>query len=302
MMYNRLANTTYLQMLWVGILMLLSTLIFSALSYVFALMFWGEESLNLALAGFTESSSEIAVLRLFQLASHLGLFIVPVLSLFFVVRSFQPDFLKLNTPLRVQPTLQVMVLYIVFLPLIQYLMEINQQMSFPESLRSLELWMMEKEEMATQLTNSFLSSTTTTSLLANLLIMAVVPALGEELLFRGLLNHWFGKIIRNPHLNIILVSLLFSAIHLQFFGFIPRFALGMVLGYLTLWTQSLWYPILLHLLNNGVTVLVYYGVAKSGSGMNPEEVGNLSNPVYMVLSVLATSMVLYAFWKRRIKF
>jgi membrane protease YdiL (CAAX protease family) len=76
----------------------------------------------------------------------------------------------------------------------------------------------------------------------------------------------------------------------------------MVLGYLALWTQSLWYPILLHLLNNGVTVLVYYGVAKSGSGMNPEEVGNLSNPVYMVLSVLATSMVLYAFWKRRIKF
>jgi len=218
-----------------------------------------------------------------------------------MVRRSNANFLMLNHGPKFTPLIRVFLLYIVFLPLVQYTVVLNQQLTFPESLKGLEQWMIDKESVAMTLTEAFLRVADWNTFMANFFILAMIPAIGEELLFRGLLMQWLGKAIRNPHINIIITAVLFSAIHMQFFGFLPRFILGVVLGYLAFWTQNLWYPILLHLLNNAITVVIYFWVARSGSDINPEEIGNMSNPSYVLLSILATSMLLHWFWKRRTK-
>lgn len=95
-------------------------------------------------------------------------------------------------------------------------------------------------------------------LLIALLVAAVVPALGEELLFRGMLQPLLQRLTTRPHLGIWLTAFIFSAIHFQFVGFLPRMLLGAFLGYAYWWSASLWVPILLHFLFNGVQVIGIY--------------------------------------------
>src|SRR5207344_1198984 len=97
--------------------------------------------------------------------------------------------------------------------------------------------------------------TSVLSLAINLFIIAFLPALGEELFFRGMMQKLFSQLTKNNHLAIIITSIIFSAIHLQFYGFLPRMVLGIFLGYLLVWSGSLWLPILAHFVNNASAVL-----------------------------------------------
>ena len=92
----------------------------------------------------------------------------------------------------------------------------------------------------------------------NLILIAIIPAVGEELLFRGYLQESFSKWLQNAHLAIIFSAFLFSAIHLQFHGFFPRFILGILLGYLFFWSGSIMIPIFAHFVNNALVVIFSY--------------------------------------------
>jgi hypothetical protein len=107
----------------------------------------------------------------------------------------------------------------------------------------------------------FFEDRSTGGLITNLLVMALVAALSEELFFRGLLQRMFIQNRMNAHVAIMLTAILFSAFHLQFFGFVPRLFLGIILGYLYHITQNLWVPIAAHFCNNAIAVLGahYYG-------------------------------------------
>jgi len=118
------------------------------------------------------------------------------------------------------------------------------------------------------------------------LVLAILPALGEELVFRGFLLRYFSNFIRNIHVNIFLVALLFSAMHMQFYGFLPRFALGLMLGYLFVWSGTLWLPVLVHFLNNSIPVVVYYLVAKGTLSVNPDDFGNTSSLWIIVVNAI----------------
>jgi len=109
-------------------------------------------------------------------------------------------------------------------------------MHLPEVLSRVEIWMRNSEESAEKLTDAFLSSASWTGFLVNLLMIAVLAAVGEELIFRGILIKIFHEWTRNLHVAVIISALLFSAFHLQFYGFFARLALGLVLGYLFVWT------------------------------------------------------------------
>ena len=94
--------------------------------------------------------------------------------------------------------------------------------------------------------------------LVNLVVIAILPGIGEELIFRGVLQKEIGLMARNPVLAIWIAAIIFSAIHLQFEGFLPRMVLGVVLGYLYYWTGNLWVPMLAHAFNNGIQILLIY--------------------------------------------
>ncbi|MBP5476431.1 MAG: CPBP family intramembrane metalloprotease [Paludibacteraceae bacterium] len=147
-------------------------------------------------------------------------------------------------------------------PGINLLAHLNQQLTLPAFLQPIEDIMREMEQKAEYLTGRFLQVSTIGGLLLNMFIMAFLPAMGEEMTFRGLLlnaltsRHTTHR--ATLHLAVWGVAILFSAVHLQFYGFIPRMLLGAYLGYLLIWTGSMWLPILAHFTNNVFAVLAYF--------------------------------------------
>jgi membrane protease YdiL (CAAX protease family) len=112
-------------------------------------------------------------------------------------------------------------------------------------------------------------------------MIAVLAAVGDELIFRGLLQRLFQEWTRNVHLAVIISALIFSAFHLQFYGFFGRFVLGLILGYLFVWTGSLWVPIVVHFFNNAMAVIISFLDSRGVVDADLESFGTSGN--YMVI-------------------
>ena len=141
------------------------------------------------------------------------------------------------------------------------LAELNNRIVLPECLSSLERFFRLKEAEAALHTERFLQADNVCVLLINLGLMAVLPALAEEMSFRGVLQQLLGG---RRHVAIWLTAVIFSAIHMQFYGFVPRMLMGALFGYVFVWTGSLWVPIVMHFVNNGMAVLLYYILSSKG--------------------------------------
>ncbi len=109
-------------------------------------------------------------------------------------------------------------------------------------------------------------------LLVNLIIVALLPAIGEELLFRGVIQKELVAKIENHHLAIITASVIFSGIHLQVQGFLPKFFIGLILGYAYYWTKSIWYPMILHFINNATQTLILFFIGDEMETMQEEAI------------------------------
>lgn len=300
-MLNKIGEATYVQIIFVGLVMFILGIAFVGIGYSVSSAVWGSEELKLALEGFSDTTSQISILKLFQFLSQLSIFAIPPIALVWVLRKKEVNFLCLRKLPDISIFFALLMLAITALPLIQFTMEINAQMHLPDFLKGMEDWMLEKETLAGDLTIKFLDVSTLLGFAVNIVVLAVMPAIGEELIFRGLLMKWFGKAISNIHVNIIIVAFLFSAIHMQFYGFIPRFLLGVLLGYTYYWTQSIWAPIWLHFVNNAFTVSAYFWVKSSGSDIDPEEVGNVDSISIIIVSVLVFSSIVWWIYHQRKK-
>ena len=151
---------------------------------------------------------------------------------------------------------------VALLPIVGVVNEWNQAISLPEFLAPLEAWMREAENAATELQERFLSGTSYLDLIVNIVVMAIAPAFCEELLFRGVIQNQLEKWCKNAHIAVWVAAIIFSAIHFQFYGFLPRMILGAALGYLLVYGKSLWLPIVAHALNNFMAVVVAWGANK----------------------------------------
>lgn len=148
-----------------------------------------------------------------------------------------------------------------------------------------------------EITKIVVLDSTISGLLMNLVIMAVIPAVGEELIFRGCLQRIFCKWIASPHVCIWLVAIIFSAIHMQFYGFLPRMLIGALFGYLYFWSKNIYVPIFAHFLNNAsVTVMafIYSGDGKSYEEMTAFEYD--TSDIY-VASLILTSIFVLIYYK-----
>jgi len=300
-MFDNLAEKNYLQLMLFGLVLLFSSLILMGLGYFLGIAIWNESDVTAALSGSIDNNIQLQYLKIMQILNQLSMFIIPPLTLFIILRKRIPDYLNLNRIPSLNFIVGIVILYISSLPLIQASMTINQQMVLPEFMSGVEEWMRDKEDLAAVLTEKFLKVDSFSGFSLNILMMAVLPAIGEELLFRGLLMRWFGKAINNIHIVIIITAFLFSAIHMQFFGFIPRFILGVILGYTYHWSKSLWVPIWLHFINNATTVTVYYYVNQSNSDVNPEEVGTIDNYGYLLFSLIIFAAIIRWLYQNRVK-
>lgn len=175
-------------------------------------------------------------------------------------------------------------------PLSQYLYWWNLQLPLPEQL-------LEMERSAEGMVRAIIQMDDVWELLLSLLTVGLVAALGEELIFRGLLQPRLCKLLGNEVLGIWVGAIVFSAIHMQFAGFLPRMILGVVLGYLFHWTRNLWVPIIAHFFFNGAQVVVQYFFKAQMDQLDPE---NMQQPPWALAILSLAGMALIAqFFKTR---
>ena len=188
---------------------------------------------------------------------------------------------------------------IVAMPFISLLTQLNQLMILPEWLSGLEVKMQELEQSAQKTTDLLLSGNSIVDYLSNLVFIAVIAAVAEEVFFRGVLQQLLVKLFNNKHAGVWSAALIFSLMHLQFYGFLPRIILGALLGYLFIWSKNLWIPILIHFMNNALVVTFNFFL-KDNSVYQALENPKLT-PLFIFSGILSLCLTLSLFWIYRAK-
>ncbi len=250
------------------------------------------------IALFSVSTESLDGMRIMQLSTQIGLFFFPPIlwTLFFEREPIAA--LGLKTPAPIIMFSLGVLLMLSALPLVHGLSEWNQSIQLPDSFSAVERKLRSMEDQAEALTEKFLSVSTLGGLMFNLMMIAVVPAVGEELLFRGVIQKQLVQSLRNNHLGVILGALIFSLLHFQFYGLIPRFLLGLFLGYFFLWSGSLWVPMLMHFVNNGLAVVAYYLHFNGVSDIPMEDFGSVTVWWQWAISGMISLFILISAYRR----
>jgi uncharacterized protein len=232
--------------------------IFIFLGIIFASIFFGT-GLD-ALSGKIDTSNpgNIPVLKFLQACFSIGLFVFPPLLTAWFLNGKIGVYLKLNKTFTLYGLMLAIFLLFFSVPIINFLVMINKSIKFPDFLKGMEDVFKTMENSAEKTTNAFLEASSVKSYLINLLVIALIPAIGEELTFRGIFQRLFHEWTKNIHIAIFVSAFIFSALHFQFYGFFARWLLGVLLGYLFYWSGNLWLPIIAHFFNNSLAVTLFY--------------------------------------------
>jgi len=205
----------------------------------------------------TGNPADIESVKLMQLVQSLGMFVLPPLVFAYFCSNKPTGFLHFNRNINWLHIALVIFFMILIIPGINLLTTLNQQLVLPKMFAGIEAWMKSSEEQMAKLTEQLLNVHTLAALGFNVFLIAMIPALGEELFFRGTVQGIFRQKM-NVKVAIWITAILFSAIHLQFYGFFPRMLLGAFFGYLLFWSENIWLPIVAHFTNNGIAIIFYY--------------------------------------------
>lgn len=167
--------------------------------------------------------------------------------------------------------LVVLAVFVVSLPAMNWLVAVNESMSLPSWMSGVEQLMRASEDAAADITRDLLQFNSVGELLTRLFVIGLMAGLSEEILFRGAMLRTMQDSRLGTHAVVWIVAIVFSAIHMQFYGFLPRMLIGLWLGYLLVWTRSLWVPIIAHTLNNSTVVVSAY---LENKGVIPHDFGN----------------------------
>ena len=254
----------------------------------------------------TGGSQTTASLKWLQFMQTIGTFLLPALLGAWLWDERRRPFrwLRMEQGVEGQQFVLAVLLMVCAIPAINLLADLNSRIQLPESLDFIEQIFKQQEEAAALLTERFLKADTVSGLLVNIGLMALLPAIAEEVSFRGTLlqiirGEQSAKSDYRVHWAIWITAFIFSAIHMQFYGFIPRILMGAMFGYIFVWTGSLWVPILMHFTNNGIAVLVYYLMGESMDGKSYADTFGAGTTWWVgVLSLLITSLGLLIFYRR----
>lgn len=283
------------QLMFAIFVVVASFIVFMIISLVVAIPLFGFDSMMSMAGGIDVFNGEnIALLKYFQVVQSVGVFIVPPFILAWLYYGKIAEYLQLNKTATTQSVLLVLILGFSAIPVINLFGELNANMKLPEWLSGLENWIKTREDMAAELTEKFLKVDSFGGFLFNLFMIAFLPAIGEELLFRGVVQRIFSNWTRSLQWGIWIAAALFSALHLQFYGFIPRMLLGVMFGYLLIWSGSIWLPIIAHFINNGVAVTGMYLIDKGAIKPEFEEIGSSGEGVYF--SIVSIAVVALLLW------
>ena len=243
-----------------------------------------------------DGMNDITNIQIGQVISQVFGFMLPPILYVMLVKEKPFDYLGFK---KLQPwSLLGIVAIFTIIPFLAMVTEWNDNISLPESMAVLEQKLRYIQELANETTEKFM---TEGSLFSGLLIVAALAAISEELLFRSVIQKAMIKICKNAHIGIILTAIVFSAFHGDFFGFFPRFILGLMLGYMFYLSGSIFPSMLMHFVNNGTIVMLYYLNNKEIINVDIETFGLTDNVLVIAMSLITTVAIFIACNRLRLK-
>ncbi|MCK5820440.1 MAG: CPBP family intramembrane metalloprotease [Bacteroidales bacterium] len=296
-MDNRFFNglRPYLQIILIALITVLSFFLFTLIGLFGAAALYGMPLQDVLASMNPADQGNIGLLKFMQISQSFGIFILPSLLVGWLATTNPFTFLGFKNSITWTGFGIMLLVLLAIEPVVAYSGILNQNMSFPGFMAGIEEWMKDMEAKAMELTEAFLNVKTLSGLGLNLIMVAILPAIGEELFFRGMLQRILTKWFKNIHIAVVVTSILFSALHMQFYGFFPRFILGMLFGYLYVWSGNLWYPVLAHLVHNGIPVIAYYLYASEVSATSVDDIGTGD---FVWIWAIGGSILLIIFAKR----
>lgn len=288
------------QFMFAIFVMVASLFIFMIAGLVAAIPVYGGDGLLRIMTEMNQADKPLDVnfLKYLQILQSVGLFVVPPFILGWLYHGKVSEYLLIDRTTKGQSYFLAIASLLAIVPCINLLGDLNSRMSLPESLSGLETWMKNSEENAKMLVEKFMAVEGIPGLLFNVFMIAIIPAIGEEFLFRGVIQRIFTGWTRNHHLGIWITAFLFSAMHLQFYGFLPRMILGAMFGYILVWTGTMWVPVLAHFINNLMGVIGYFLMGKGTISKDIEEWGTDPGQLpLVVVSVLLVGGLLFLLYR-----
>lgn len=276
-----------LQILFLLLFVVVGTIVFSGLGSLIAYGIYHTHNLY-------DASNPAAYILITQGFTSVGMFLAPALMFAY---SQDRKLLQYNDANRKPNYMLVnvtLLLSVVILPIVALLSQWNQSIELPASLR----WLTEMEKQNEAIMQMLTARHTYGALVANILVLALIPAVCEEFMFRGTIQKFLTEWWQKPHLAIWLTAFVFSAIHLQFSGFVPRLLLGVYLGYLFFWSRSLWLPVIAHFLHNALSLMVEFSFQSRGIYIDEIKFTDVHGAVPLVIScTLVTFVSLLFMWR-----
>lgn len=212
-------------------------------------------------------------------------FILPVVITLAFISPKPLEFIQIGNRPSLKSILMMIALYIALTPALNYIVEWNESLSLPESMKAIETWMRNAEDSARAVTDKILNEN---NIILSILLVGILTGLSEEVFFRGGLQRIFLSRPINAHVAIWVTAFIFSAMHFQFFGFFPRLIIGAFFGYLAYWSGSLWTAVFAHALNNS-TVIIATAIS-TRYGFNLDTLGTVPPGEFPLLAT--TSLLL----------
>lgn len=287
--YKYFANTNpMVQLLMLLIMVVVFLFVGSFVSFLFLPLFSQGTDLTEALLTMNDN---ISFMRFMQALSQVFCMLLPALLFAFMFHSDVVDFFKLRFA-RTQIVVSLIgcVAFVAIIPVIDIVTQWNNALHLPESMSDIEQYIRNLGLQSEEMVAMFLEQDGgILLLLANIVVMAVVPAVCEEFIFRGAMQQTCAKWFGNHHWAILLTAAVFSIIHFDLFNFMPRFLMGLLLGYIYYYSGTIWASVMAHFTNNALVVFMYYFFGAESVEISTPGQAN----VWLILaSVVLTSIVL----------
>lgn len=240
--------------------------------------------------GHPEAQSIILILQ--ATGAIFSLLIAPIVHIVLVDKKPVSDLFNTKNLYNV-PLIVIFFLTLALIVANSVVIEWNLEVDYSWISPAFEQWARGMEQQLEELTRLLTNFDTFGGFLVGFIVIAIIPGIGEELVFRGLVQPKLQVITKNPHLAIWLTAFLFSAIHFQFYGFFPRVLLGALFGYIYYWSGNLIYPMVAHFINNGFTLLMLYMYQERVTDFDIESVESVPLPTVMLALAIGTGLLFY---------
>ncbi|SFU04375.1 hypothetical protein SAMN04489724_3571 [Algoriphagus locisalis] len=274
----------------IGVLIVLQVVALGVAPYLFNITI--EEIMGLITGDYSPQNGRMAMFFVQGIGSGIGLWVAAYVIMHFIDKAdlhWEVQFSRFNL-VGAGLVLLVCLAGMLFNTLLIYF---NSQLVLPEFMSGIESWMRDMETQTMELTKFLTDFQTIPELLTGLVVIGLLAGIGEEMFFRGLIQPKMHLYTGNAHAGVWVTAFIFSAIHLQFYGFLPRLFLGGMFGYLYYYSGSLTYPIIAHIANNSITVLMVYAANQGMIDFDLESTDTVSYPAALIGLLVLLAGIFY---------